>query len=417
MPESIDWEFIASLEGKRVLKGYVPLPEKSKSGVTIATGFDLGQHNESDLKNLKLSADLTKKLKPYLLLKKAEAVEFLKKNPLTITKEEAVEIDTALKKKLVPQLKNRYLNSPYNKDKTNFDDLPSQAQSVIASVSFQYGDLNTARQPFWEAVSTQDWAAAVKILRAYNDYKPRRKKEADLLEQLVKNEKKVAEVLSSIGAWKAIAAFLIFFGAAHVGIQAQTRIFDRSLAKDYRNYDRTMNEKKTPLAFESGKTVASCAEYLAEKKSSAVSEDFADRLYLSEYIVCDALAILKASDAVPQKPIDKTTSVNYGALIYNRLDVGNLPASIADNTDAQPQILKNRLAKMRPKISRYKIEADTPQWFFAVEIVAVADVNGNGNADWILQAIDEGREGNYRNYAIWLILDPEKTGVLKAEAR
>ena len=70
MPENIDWNFIAKEEGKRILKGYVPLPDKSKSGVTIASGFDLGQHNESDLKGLKLSAALTKKLKPYLLLKK-----------------------------------------------------------------------------------------------------------------------------------------------------------------------------------------------------------------------------------------------------------------------------------------------------------------------------------------------------------
>jgi hypothetical protein len=72
---------------------------------------------------------------------------------------------------------------------------------------------------------------------------------------------------------------------------------------------------------------------------------------------------------------------------------------------------------MRLKITKYKVEADTPQWFFAVETVAVADINGNGNPDWILRAIDEGKEGNYRNYSIWLILDPGKLGILKAEPR
>jgi len=416
MPESIDWDFIASLEGKRVLKGYVPLPETSKSGVTIATGFDLGQHNEWDLEGLKLSADLTKKLKPYLLLKKSAAVEFLKKNPLTITSEEAIEIDTALKKKLVPQLKNRYLNSTYNKEKVSFDDLPAQAQTVIASVSFQYGDLNTARKPFWEAVSTQNWTEAVKILRGYTDYKPRRKKEADLLEQLVKNEKKVAEVLSSIAAWKAIAAFLIFFGATADGAAAQTLIFDKNLAVAYKNYDRVMSEKKTALEFESDIKVESCAEYLAAKKASTVAENFADRLYLSEYVVCDALAILKQA-AAAKRLDNKPTAVNYGKEIYNRLDIGNLPASIADSADRQPQILKNRLAGMRPKVTKYKVEADTKQQFFSVQTIAVADVNGNGKPDWILRTIDEGREGNYRNYAIWLILDAEKSGVLKAEAR
>ena len=253
MPENIDWKFIAEQEGEKILVGYVPLPEKSKSGVTISSGFDLGQHNEFDLKGLKLSADLTKKLKPYLLLKKKDAVDFLAKNPLTITQNEADEIDTALKKKLVPQLKNRYLNSPTNTAKTNFDDLPAQAQTVIASLSFQYGDLNAKRSTFWEAVSKQDWAEAVKVLRGYTDYKPRRKREADLLEQLVKHDEKKAQILSAIGAWTAVLLFFILFGALSSQVPAQTKIFDAKLAEAYKNYDRNFSEKKTPMLFESGR--------------------------------------------------------------------------------------------------------------------------------------------------------------------
>ena len=50
---NIDWDFITEQEGGRILKGYLP-DKKSKSGVTIATGFDLGQRNESDLQGLSL---------------------------------------------------------------------------------------------------------------------------------------------------------------------------------------------------------------------------------------------------------------------------------------------------------------------------------------------------------------------------
>ena len=39
----IDFNFISKLEGGRKTKGYVPDPEGSRSGVTIATGVDLGK--------------------------------------------------------------------------------------------------------------------------------------------------------------------------------------------------------------------------------------------------------------------------------------------------------------------------------------------------------------------------------------
>ncbi len=38
----IDFKFIEKLEGS-ARKGYVPDPDNSKSGVTIACGFDIGQ--------------------------------------------------------------------------------------------------------------------------------------------------------------------------------------------------------------------------------------------------------------------------------------------------------------------------------------------------------------------------------------
>ena len=416
MPENIDWKFIANEEGEMVLKGYVPLPEKSKSGVTIASGFDLGQHNEYDLKGLKLSADLTKKLKPYLLLKKKAAVDFLAKNPLTITEAEAVEIDTALKKKLVPQLKSRYLNSSTNKTKTNFDDLPSQAQTVIASLSFQYGDLNSVRQTFWEAVSKQDWAAAVEILRGYTDYKPRRKREADLLDQLVKHDEKKAQVLSSIGAWTACLLFFVLFGAASFNTSAQAKIFDAKLAAAYKNYDKSIAEKKTPLLFESGKEVVNCAEYATEKKNSTVKSDFANMLYASEYLICDALKILKEADG-KKNATGEQSAMNYGKEIYNRLDIGNLPSSLVEGVSKNPVFLKNKLTKSRPKVTKYRIESETPQWFFAVRTVAEVDCDGIGVKDLILQIVDEARTGNYRNYSTWLVMNAGKTGVLKAEVR
>ncbi|WP_393941438.1 pesticin C-terminus-like muramidase, partial [Shewanella sp. S23-S33] len=41
----VNFGFISGLEGGPILQGYVPDPKNSNSGVTIATGFDLGQRS------------------------------------------------------------------------------------------------------------------------------------------------------------------------------------------------------------------------------------------------------------------------------------------------------------------------------------------------------------------------------------
>jgi GH24 family phage-related lysozyme (muramidase) len=184
MPENIDYKFLSDLEGGSKTSGYVPAAGVSKSGVTIATGFDLGQRNESDLNRLNLNAVLVKKLKPYLGLKAKSAQDYLKKNPLQISVAEAQSIDKSVKSAHIAQLKEKYNSVPGNNKK--FSDIPSEAQTVVASVSFQYGvGLSTRTPKFWKAVTTQDWKDAVKILKSFGDaYPTRRKKEAALLEKI-----------------------------------------------------------------------------------------------------------------------------------------------------------------------------------------------------------------------------------------
>lgn len=98
MSEKIDYAFLSQLEGGSKTTGYVPAAGVSKSGVTVATGFDLGQRNEADLKALGLPSSLIAKLKPYLGKKSKDAQDALAKAPLTITASEAAAIDKAVKK-------------------------------------------------------------------------------------------------------------------------------------------------------------------------------------------------------------------------------------------------------------------------------------------------------------------------------
>ena len=183
MPELIDYSFLSDLEGGRFTTGYVPAATVSKSGVTIATGFDLGQRSETDLKNLGLNSGLIEKLKPYLGSKKDDAKKLIEKTPLAITPAEAESIDKAVKSAHLAIVKLKYDSASAEK---KFLDLPAEAQTVIASVSFQYGqNLDAATPKFWVAVTKQDWPESIKILKDFGDVFPtRRRKEAALLEKI-----------------------------------------------------------------------------------------------------------------------------------------------------------------------------------------------------------------------------------------
>ena len=183
MADKIDFEFLSNLEGGCQTVGYVPAAGLSKSGVTIATGFDLGQRSESDLKTLGIYSGLIEKLKPYLGIRGADAQKSLQKTPLVISAAEAVSIDKSVKAAHIATVKIKY--DAASKEKS-FIDLPAEAQTVIASVSFQYGvNLDAAAPKFWKVVTAQNWVDAIKLLKNFGDvYPTRRKKEADLLEKI-----------------------------------------------------------------------------------------------------------------------------------------------------------------------------------------------------------------------------------------
>lgn len=186
MPIDIDYELLASFEGDCKLEGYVPDPDKSASGVTVATGFDLGARNAYDMERLGIHGDLLKKLKPYLGLQGNAALEMLQTTPLEINDSECLFINSAVKAHFTALLVARY-NSAIGSGMLSFDSLPRQAQTVIASVSYQYGlNLNVKTPKFWNAVTTQDWPSTVEILENFGDrYKTRRGREAELLKQIV----------------------------------------------------------------------------------------------------------------------------------------------------------------------------------------------------------------------------------------
>jgi hypothetical protein len=171
----INFDFISKLEGGATCKGYVPDAANSKSGVTVATGFDIGQRSRNDLRML-LPEPIAIKLRHFCELKGLAAQAQLDKTPLVITEREAQIIDTYVKSDLVELIEDRYKKA----SGISFHELHEQAQTVIASVAFQYGNLAKRCPTFWEFVITQNWLAMVNELNNFGDrYTSRRLKEAN----------------------------------------------------------------------------------------------------------------------------------------------------------------------------------------------------------------------------------------------
>ena len=180
---AIKWGFISDLEGGQRLSGYVPAVEVSESGVTIATGVDLGQRSEASIDALAIPEELKAQLKPYAGLKKQAAVDFLAAHPLAISREDAEALDRAIKQGSVSEVRERYDRAVATSPSApKFDELSDEAQTVICSVAFQYGSNLERRTPrFWRACTEARWNDLVDELRNFgDDYPTRRNREADL---------------------------------------------------------------------------------------------------------------------------------------------------------------------------------------------------------------------------------------------
>lgn len=177
---SIDFQFISMFEGGSINQGYVPDAAKSKSGVTVAVGFDIGARNENDLQRLGFDQDLIDLLKPYLGLQGIEALRYLKNKPLLISDAQANVINGSVKSKLIANLIHKYDND----STVAFVDIPAHWQTVIASVEFQYGSVQNKCPSFWRYAIKQDWQESIAELRDFGDrYRTRRNKEADYAER------------------------------------------------------------------------------------------------------------------------------------------------------------------------------------------------------------------------------------------
>jgi len=138
--------------------GYVPgqgMGWGSKSGVTIATGFDLGWQTEKSISSL--SSDLRSKLKPFLGKKGTTAYDLLmdsrmRGTGLTITKSQAQEIDQLQFAKYREELSAEATAKKFGFG-SHWGDMTSAQKTVAASLRQLYGPKALAKKGY----KTMQW--------------------------------------------------------------------------------------------------------------------------------------------------------------------------------------------------------------------------------------------------------------------
>lgn len=210
-------DFLARVEGPRQRRGYVPSNRRpdgkgrnyigpagteplgvqfpatgnpadfqamGASGVTIATGCDLGQTDAATLSGYGLAEDIIRQFTPYLGLKKSAALNKLFAAPLVISGADATATDHAVHAGYL----DRYVRPAYDRDSSvPFDELPKQAQAVIFSCCFQKGCGGVRRNwpRTWGYLTTQNWCkAADELIHGFRQYAQRRAIEGRLLKEL-----------------------------------------------------------------------------------------------------------------------------------------------------------------------------------------------------------------------------------------
>lgn len=191
------------IEGPQQVRGYIPCRPRNyygdvpttgyiaigASGVTIATGVDLGQREADEMIAWGLSEGIVNALRPYIGAKKraAAAIAALHRLPLSVSRETADEIDAAVHAGYL----RSYILPLYDAAAARpFADLPPQAQAAIMSLCYQRGPAWPRRHApnTWAAFLRGDWADASRRLRTrsyWDGYQDRRALEGKHLSELL----------------------------------------------------------------------------------------------------------------------------------------------------------------------------------------------------------------------------------------
>ena len=144
--------------------------EPNKSGVTIGSGYDLGQTSENEMRRFGLPDSLIEKCRPYIGKKRLEALDAINARPLILTNDEIDAVNRAVMTSKarkciyswdnwITDLRKTSPNAPY------FHEMSSNQQTIVFSRYYHEGQGwadNKHNQPIYDAMTRNDWTAVTR---------------------------------------------------------------------------------------------------------------------------------------------------------------------------------------------------------------------------------------------------------------
>lgn len=178
-------------------------------------------------------------------------------------------------------------------------------------------------------------------------------------------------------------------------------ILNQKLANSHQQYEETMKADRSAISFSMNQTAQNCSTYLALVESNKLDESVHNQLAKSEYLVCDVLGILSA-----KRVKYEAYGTLFGKSLAQKLDLRSFPSSLYRVCDENKHTLR-ALFPDEIKTSDNRLDFETDDWNFTLEVVGVAHVNDNDQPDWIVWVADESKFSNYRSYSTIVIFDPK----------
>lgn len=184
MARDIDLDFLRQEEGFS-LGGIVPMKNEKpmeNSGPTFGTGIDMTQQTAAGLIAAGVEPTTVEMLGPLLGkgLKGQAALEAIQDHGIILSQPQADQMDRAVINRDTESLAQQFTKASGRE----FDDLPREMQTVLASVKHQYGNLPGRTPNFWKQMTKGQHDKALKNLRNFgDDFPSRRNREADLFQK------------------------------------------------------------------------------------------------------------------------------------------------------------------------------------------------------------------------------------------
>ncbi|MEX0730159.1 MAG: hypothetical protein WED00_04285 [Aquisalimonadaceae bacterium] len=210
--------------------------------------------------------------------------------------------------------------------------------------------------------------------------------------------------------WLTCILAVLLAGCAHGDQRTVVSILKPSVADAFEALGQTMSAHRSTLRFDNGKIVNDCETYLEQRTRAEVDEGVNNRMVSQEYLICDTVSLLATAGT---DWAEHEGSERFGELLRSGLDLRSFPSSLHQLAGEHPTLADmEHLAQVR--VDGPAVVFELEEWYFKLDIVALADVNQDGNLDWLVWLIDESNNRMYSDYRVLIIENVAEHGRLRA---